>query len=80
MSIQNAMDFIKKVDNDSAFRKSFYKVKGVDGFNEFLEQNDLVFNEGELEEAKNLLHVKCQFEEEADRLFNVLNLIKLTIA
>ncbi len=77
MSIGNAMKFIQKVSAESEFRKMLYKVKGLDGLNEFLKVNDLQYSEGEFEEAYNHLHTQCQFVEEADSLFNVVNLIKL---
>lgn len=80
MSIGNAIKFIKTVDTDDSFRKSLYRVKGGwDGLNNFLHQRDLFYTPGEFEEAFNHLHTECQFEEQADRLYNVLHLLQLVL-
>ncbi len=79
MSIGNAMKFIKKVDSDAAFRKSLYKVQGFEGLTKFCEENDLDYTPGEFEEAITHMHSECQFSEDADKLFNVVNLVKLVV-
>lgn len=81
MSIGNAMEFIKTVELDDSFRKALYKVKGGwDGLELFLKQRDLAYSKSEFEDAFNHLHTQCQFEEQADRLHNVLHLIKLVVS
>ena len=79
MSIGNAMKFIKKVDNDASFRKSLYQVQGWDGLSVFLNSEDLTYSAGEFEEAFNHMHTQCQEAEDADRLYNVRNLVNLII-
>lgn len=80
MSIGNAIKFIRNVEADDDFRKSLYKVKGGwDALDVFLKERDLHYTPGEFEEAFNHLHTECQFEEQADRLFNVVNLLKLVL-
>ncbi len=79
MSIQNAKTFIESVQTDKDFRKQLYAVKGFDQFNNFLDEKELTFNEGEFEEAYSTLMFKCQFAEEHDALENTLNLIKLCL-
>lgn len=79
MSIGNAMKFISLVDSDSTFRKSLYKVKGPQGLTAFLEEKDLTYTAGEFEEAVSHLHAQCQLAEDADKLFNTVNLTKLIV-
>lgn len=79
MSIQNAKNFIERVQDDSIFRKEMYNVKGIDGFNQFIEQKELPFSETDFEEAYSMMMFKCQFAEEHDELENTVNLIKLAI-
>ena len=55
MSIQNAKRFIEKVKNDTVFRKEMYKVQGIDGFNEFISNKQLTFNETDFEEAHSMM-------------------------
>ncbi len=79
MSIQNAKRFIERVKDDVIFRKQMYKVDGIDGFNQFIQKNDLPFSETDFEEAYSMMMFKCQFAEEHDELENTVNLIKLVV-
>lgn len=79
MSIGNAIKFMKNADRDSGFRKLLYKINGINEFQEFQNSKDLVFSNDEFEEAFNHLHSECQFEEQADKLFNLKHLIELII-
>ncbi len=80
MSVQNAKKFIQLVQDDKAFRMELYNVEGQEAFYNFLSEKDLLFNEGEFEDAHNMLIVSCQFEEQHDTLENAINLIKLCLA
>ncbi len=80
MSVQNAKNLIKKVQTDDAFRKEMYLVKGVEGFNKFIAEKDLTFDENEFEDAYNMMVLQCQLEKDHDELENVVNLIKLIVA
>jgi len=77
MSIQNAKNFIKRVQQDAPFRKEMYSVKGMDGFNEFIQEKGMPFTVADFEEAHSMMMFKCQFAEEHDELENTVNLIKL---
>ncbi len=79
MSIQNAKKFITLVQQDTVFRKELYKVKGVEGFNQFINEKDMSFTEADFEEAHSMMMFKCQFAEEHDELENTVNLIKLVV-
>ena len=56
-----------------------YKVKGINGFNEFIKEKELAFSETDFEEAHSMMMFKCQFAEEHDELENTVNLIKLVV-
>ncbi|MGQ1785464.1 MULTISPECIES: Nif11-like leader peptide family natural product precursor [unclassified Saccharicrinis] len=79
MSIQNAKKFIERVKDDTHFRKEMYKVKGLDGLNQFLTEKELTFSEADFEEAYSMMMFKCQLAEEHDELENTVNLIKLVV-
>ncbi len=79
MSIQNAKKFIQRVQTDTAFRKEMYKVKGFEGFNEFIREKEMPFTDADFEEAHSMMMFKCQFAEEHDELENTVNLIKLVV-
>lgn len=79
MSVVNAIKFIKKADNDSTFRKSLYKLNGIKDFKDFLNLQNMEFSDIDFEEAFNYLHTQCQFVEQADKLYNIMNLVKLII-
>lgn len=79
MSIGNAIKFIKRTESDDAFRKSLYGVGGWEDLMDLLLREDMGCSANELDEAFTHLHVQCQFAEEADRLFNVLHLVRLIL-
>jgi hypothetical protein len=79
MSIQNAKKFITLVQQDTVFRKELYKVKGAEGFYQFINEKDMPFSEVDFEEAHSMMMFKCQFAEEHDELENTVNLIKLVV-
>ena len=77
MSIQNAIRFIHKVQGDDEFRNNLFRLKNISQFEGFLEEKELDYTEFEFDEAYHHLLVQCQFEEQADRLQNVINLMRL---
>ncbi|BAX81580.1 hypothetical protein [Labilibaculum antarcticum] len=79
MSIGNAIRFMNNADRDSSFRKSLYKINGIEEFQKFQNSEDLEFSNDEFEEAFNHLHSECQFAEQADTLFNLKHLFELII-
>lgn len=71
MSIQKAIDFISKVDSDKEFRHSCYKYKTQLELLEFVKDIDMGFTPDEIEDAFNLLELKCQTYEQAGRVKEV---------
>lgn len=79
MSLQNAKKFIERIQNNPEFRESIDKIKSKQVFDNFLTNQELTFTLFEFAEMVNMLHVKCQFAEDTDRLMNVKNWYELTI-
>lgn len=71
MSLQNAINFISKVDSDTDFRKSCYNYKSREDLFLFLTKNNLGFTYAEIEDAFNVLELKCQTYEQAGRVKEV---------
>lgn len=68
MSVKNAIDFISKVDSEDDFRKSCYKYKTRESLLDFTADAGMKFNENEIEDAFNVLELKCQTYEQAGRV------------
>ena len=68
MSLQNAIDFISKVDSDNDFRKSCYASKSLDGLLNMLTEKGMGFNADEILDAFNVLELQCQTYEQAGRV------------
>lgn len=71
MSLQNAINFIAKVDAENDFRKSFYSCKTLPELMEMLTKQKLGFTVDEIEDAFNMLLFKCQTYEQAGRVNEV---------
>ena len=71
MSLQNAIHFISKVDSDTDFRKSCYVCKSQSELQEMLKKQNLGFTHDEIEDAFNVLELKCQTYEQAGRVHEV---------
>lgn len=71
MSIQNAINFISKVDSDTEFRKSCYTNKSLSELLESMKKKDMSFTPDEIEDAFNTLELKCQTYEQAGRVKEV---------
>ncbi|ADQ79582.1 hypothetical protein Palpr_1436 [Paludibacter propionicigenes WB4] len=71
MSLQNAIHFISKVDSDADFRKSCYVCKSQSELQELLKKLDMSFSSDEIEDAFNVLELKCQTYEQAGRVHEV---------
>lgn len=65
MSIQNAIDFLARVQVDDDYRKSCYKYRTKRELMEYLQQEGYSFSEGELENAINHLLLRCSEESQA---------------
>ena len=71
MSIQNAMNFIKRVPADSEFRTACYSCRGAVELRVFLIDNGYKFDAEEFENACNMLHIKCGDESAAYALHEI---------
>lgn len=68
MSLQNAIDFIVKVDSDEVFRKSCYKSKSLNDLLVSLAEQGFKFTTHEIADAFTVLELKCQTYEQAGRV------------
>ena len=71
MSLQNAINFISKVDSDSDFRKSCYAYKSQVDLLLNMSENKMGFTHDEIEDAFIVLELKCQTYEQAGRVKEV---------
>jgi prenyltransferase beta subunit len=71
MSLQNAINFISKVDSVEDFRKSMYTAKTISELLEILNKQNMGFTLDEIEDAFNVLLLKCQTYEQAGRVNEV---------
>lgn len=71
MSLQNAINFISKVDSDIDFRKSCYTNKSQEELLTNLAAQNMGFTPDQIEDAFNVLELKCQTYEQAGRVKEV---------
>lgn len=71
MSLQHAIDFISKVDSDSNFRKTCYLYRSQSELLEGMKNQQMGFTVDEIEDAFNVLLLKCQTYEQAGRVNEV---------
>lgn len=74
MSIQNAIKFITAYQNDAQLRSYLTNLESPIEVRDFLSEIDMQFYDEELEEAYNLLLVKCADEAE----HNLLSQLKIS--
>ncbi len=74
MSIQNAITFVDAYQNDEQLRSYLGMLKSPQKVRNFLEELDMGFYDEELEEAYNLLLLRCA--DEADH--NILTQVKVS--
>ena len=65
MSLQNAINFISKVDLDNDFLKSCYTFKFQAELLQGMAAQQIGFTHAEIEDAFNVLEIKCQTYEQA---------------
>jgi len=68
MTIQNAINFIRRTEHDHDLRSKLVKADTSQIRQKILDQNDLIFTPEEFEEAYSLTLFKCQHQEDADAL------------
>lgn len=68
MSIQAAINFISRVDSDSDFRKSCYRSTSLTDLLTYTAAEGMKFTVDEIEDAFNVLELKCQTYEQAGRV------------
>lgn len=71
MSIQAAIKFISRVDSDSDFRKACYRSNSQNDLLQFTASEGMKFSVDEIEDAFNILELKCQTYEQAGRVKEV---------
>lgn len=71
MSLQNAINFIARIDSEPDFRKSCYANKKQNELLNYLATRGLKFTIDEIEDAFNVLELKCQTYEQAGRVREV---------
>ncbi|MFI3266357.1 MAG: Nif11-like leader peptide family natural product precursor [Rikenellaceae bacterium] len=71
MSINNAINFMHRVQSDTDFRHSCYRCKNHEQLMEHLKTQGLSFTEEEFENGCNMLHIKCADESEAYALHEI---------
>lgn len=71
MSLQNAINFISKVDSDDDFRKSCYNSKSQTELLQNLTAQNIGFTPDQIEDAFNVLELKCHTYEQAGRVKEV---------
>lgn len=71
MSIQAAINFISRVDSDPGFRKSCYKSSSLANLLAYTASEGMKFTVDEIEDAFNVLELKCQTYEQAGRVKEV---------
>ena len=80
MSIQKAQNFLSKVQEDSLFRDKIIIADSKSDLHNILNEHNISFSSGEIEEAFNMLHVACQTEEEAESLKHAYLYYQLLVA
>lgn len=71
MSINNALKFVREADANPDFRRKCNKLGTKVAIQEMLEEEELGFDDFDLEEAVNMMLFKCQSEEDADSIKQV---------
>ena len=68
MTIQHALDFIKRGQQDTKLRHKLVKTSGKEALDEALASENLKFSQAEFEEAYSLTLFKCQEQGDAHAL------------
>jgi hypothetical protein len=68
MSLQNALNFLTKIDTDEPFRKSCYKCKSKTELLERLNGLGFAFTLDEYGNAINQMLLKCQTEDQGNHV------------
>lgn len=79
MAIQNAINFLVDIDRDDALRGEFNQLQGK-AVAERRTELGYTFTAHEFKETINLMHLKCQHEEQALHLFQLISWYKMIAA
>lgn len=79
MAIANAIKLINDIDVNKSLRNEMYSIPSSGELFEYLKIQGYVFNYAELEEAVNLLHVKCQTLQEAQDIMHKAEMLKFLL-
>ena len=80
MSIQQAMRFLKDLDQLQQLRSELYGCTTPEAQFAKLKAAGFAFSGAEFEEAVDHMHVACQTREDADELMNRANWLRLVFA
>ena len=73
MTLDNVRRLFDRLAKDEELRKNLYKADGQAGRDAVLREAGLYFTDMEFDEMVDVLHVKCQTREEAERFFEFRN-------
>ncbi len=68
MTIQHALDFIHRGQNDEQLRRKLEQASGYPAIEAILKDESIPFSEGEFEDAYSLRLFKCQDQSQAQAL------------
>jgi Nif11 domain len=79
MSMINVIHLFITVDIDPEFRKKIYQCKDSKSLRSYLNSRGYYFDQDEMEDAINYLHVQCQTLEEAQNLLHKADWLRYLI-
>jgi len=79
MAVMDAVKFIKDSQEDRELRKLVNQLS-AEGIFEILPHLGYSFDMDEFEESVNMMHVKCQFEEDANQLMQTAMWFRMSLA
>ena len=79
MSMINVIHMFITIDIDPEFREKIYQCKDSASLRSYLNSRGYYFNEDEMEDAINYLHVQCQTLEEAQNLLHKADWLRYLI-
>ena len=80
MAINNILTLFDTIGENNKLRSSLNACTTTTELDKCLESYRLPFSEEEFEEAINLMHVKCQTQEQADELFSKVHWFRFLLS
>jgi hypothetical protein len=79
MAMNNVIHLFLTIDKDPGFREQIYQCKDSDNLMAFLNSRGYYFDQDEMEDAINYMHVQCQTLEEAQQLLHKADWLRFLI-